>query len=107
MHRKTYPAPSKSVQRVMEYLEIVKSAQSQRGVAKRYDFVKKAMNEAQASRMISYLEDNDFIDGNDDSGYRMTKNGEIWYEILKKNRSLVALLTTELSGDRIKRWWKT
>lgn len=104
MHRKTYPPPSRSAQRVVEYLDTVKSAQARQGVAKRYDFVKKAMNEAQASRMIKYLEENDFIDGDDNRGYRMTKNGEAWYEILKKNRGLIGLLTTELSGDRIKRW---
>jgi Mn-dependent DtxR family transcriptional regulator len=99
-----YPPPSRSAQRVIEYLDIVKSAQAKQGMAKRYDFVKRAMNEAQAGRMIKYLKESDFIEGNDDDGYRMTKNGEIWYEILKKHRGLVGLLTTELSGDRIRRW---
>jgi Mn-dependent DtxR family transcriptional regulator len=104
MRRIRYPPPSRSAQRVIEYLDIVKSAQAKQGMAKRYDFVKRAMNEAQAGRMIKYLKESDFIKGNDDDGYIMTKNGEIWYEILKKHRDLVGLLTTELSGDRIRRW---
>jgi Mn-dependent DtxR family transcriptional regulator len=104
MHRKSSPPPSESSERVREYLEIVNSAQTKQGFAKRYDFLKKAMNEAQTERMIKYFKYNGLITGDDDKGYCLTKNGKDFLEILQKRSFLVGLLTRELSGKRIKRW---
>jgi Mn-dependent DtxR family transcriptional regulator len=104
MPRKAPPPPSKSAERLLGYLEIVESAQAQRGYAKRYDLFKKAMNTAYTSYVISYLKDAGFIKGDDEGGYRMTKEGEFCLEMLKKHRDLVGAFTRELAGDRIKRW---
>lgn len=103
MRRNSYPPPSKSAERVLEYLEIVKSAQDKQGFAKKWDFMKKAMNESQANRMIRNFLDWRFVSEDANGRYQMTKNGEDMLEILRK-RHLVGLLTRELSGDRIKRW---
>jgi predicted transcriptional regulator len=99
------PPPSKSSERVMEYLDIVKSAQTKRGFAKRYDILKKAMNEAYTDYIIKYLKDSGLIKGDDDEErYYMTIKGEAYLYVFKKHRDLVGLFTTELSGERIKRW---
>jgi hypothetical protein len=34
----------------------------------------------------------------------MTEKGDTMYDILKKHRDLVGILTRELSGDRRKEW---
>jgi Mn-dependent DtxR family transcriptional regulator len=99
------PPPSESANRVKEYLEIVSSAQAKQGFAKRYDFYRKAMNEAHTSHIIKYLkEDRGWIEGNDHSGYRLTKNGEDCLYVLRKHSDLIGVFTRELSGKRIKRW---
>ena len=104
MLRKSPPPLSRSAQRVMEYLDVVKSAQALRGYAKRYDFLKKAMNEAYTDYIIGYLKDNGLISEGNEGEYRLTKEGEYCLDTLKKHRNLAAIFTTELSGDRIRRW---
>jgi hypothetical protein len=51
-----------------------------------------------------YLEENGLIEGNKNDGYRKTKKGDSWHEILRKHPDLVGVLTRELSGYRTKRW---
>jgi Mn-dependent DtxR family transcriptional regulator len=53
--------------------------------------------------VIGYLEDNGLIEGSKEEGYRKTKKGEVWHDILKRHSDLVGVLTRELSGDRRKR----
>lgn len=103
MRRNRYPPPSKSAERVLEYLEMIKLAQDKEGFAKKYDFLRKAMNEAQANRMIKTFTDWGFISESADGKYHITRIGEDMLELLRK-RHLVGLLTKELSGDRIRRW---
>ena len=104
MPRKPAPPPSKSAERFKEYLEIIKKAQDKRGFAKRYDIYRRAGNEAQTDREISMLKNYFLIEGDDNAGYRLTKKGDIWLDILRKHRDLVGLLTRRLSGKRRKRW---
>jgi len=98
------PPPSKAAERLMEYLEIVRTAQAQRGKVLWYDFYRRAGNPYHTDRNISYLVEKGLITGNKDDGYTMTERGETWYDILKKHRDLVGALTRELSGDRRKEW---
>jgi hypothetical protein len=95
------PPPSKSAERIKTYLELIESGVSDRGYAKRYDILKKTMNEAQTDRIIKYLVKNRLIEEFGE-GFQLTQLGIDFLEILKKNRVLVGLLTKELSGDRIK-----
>ena len=103
MPNKRSPPPSKSSERVKEYLEIVEKAEIEKGCASGYDFLKKAMNEAQKNRMIKYLADNRLIFEAENDKYKLTEKGKALLEIMER-RELVGILTRELSGDRIKRW---
>jgi predicted transcriptional regulator len=78
--------------------------QAQRGKALWYDFYRRAGNPYQTDRTIEYLLDNGLISGNKEDGYLMTEKGDTMYDILKKHRDLVGILTRELSGDRRKEW---
>jgi predicted transcriptional regulator len=94
-------SPSKSAERIKVYLELIESSVSEKGYAKRYDILKKTMNEGQTSRIIKYLLNNRLareVEG----GYALTRDGTDFLEILRKHRNLVGLLTKELSGDRIR-----
>lgn len=104
MPRSKAPPPSKAAERLLEYLEIACTMQAQRGKALWYDFYRRAGNPYQTDRNIDYLIDNGLIKGNKEDGYLMTEKGDIWYDILKKHRDLVGILTRELSGDRRKEW---
>jgi predicted transcriptional regulator len=73
------------------------------GVAKRYDIYRRAGNESQTDRVIKYLEENGLMEGDDDSGYRLTKKGEDLHGVLKR-RDLLSLLTRDLSRDKMNRW---
>ena len=104
MPRKRVPPPSRAAERLREYLDIIKSIQVKRGYARWYDIYRKAGNQYQTDSTIKYLEENGLIKGNKTDGYRKTKKGESWHEILRKHRDLVGVLTRELSGDRRRRW---
>jgi hypothetical protein len=95
------PPPSKSAERIRIYLELIESSVLERGYAKRYDILRKTMNEAQTDRMIKYLMNNRLIEEFNE-GYRLIQRGIDFLEILRKHREIVGLLTKELSGDRIK-----
>ena len=99
MHKS--PPPSKSSERIKAYLELIETSTSERGYAKRYDILKKTMNEAQTDRMIKYLMNNRFITEIKE-GYILTQLGIDFLEVFRKNRILVGIFTKELSGDRIK-----
>ena len=98
------PPPSRAAERLKEYLDIIDSTQAKRGKTLRYDFYRRAGTQFQTDRIIDYLEENGLIEGNKTDGYRKTKKGETWHEILKKHSDLVGVLTRELSGDRRRRW---
>jgi hypothetical protein len=97
------PPPSRAAERLKEYLDIFDSARAKRGKTLRYDIYRRAGNQWQTDRVISYLEENDLIMGDKEEGYQKTEKGEIWHHILKKHSDLVGVLTRELSGDRRKR----
>lgn len=103
MSKKRSPPPSKSSVRVKIYLEMVKKAQTEKGSASSYDFLKMAMNETQKIRMIEYLLNGRLISGDEKTGYVLTKNGELYIELFR-NPLIVGQLTQELSRDRIKPW---
>lgn len=95
--------PSKSADRVMEYLEIVSSAEAKQGFAKRYDFFKKALNEAYTDFIISFLKDRRLIKGDEEKGhYWLTENGKTVLALCKEHRDLVGLFTKDLSGPRLR-----
>ena len=54
--------------------------------------------------MIIYLVENGLIVGNKTDGYKITKKGQLWHDILKNHRDLVGVLTRELSGVRRRHW---
>jgi len=97
------PPPTESADALKEYLDIINSKQAESGKAKRYDIYRRAGSEAQTDRMITYLREAGFIEGNDKDGYRKTRKGEEMHEILKR-RDLVGILTRELRGKRIIPW---
>ena len=97
------PPPSRAAERLKEYLDIFDSARAKRGKTLRYDIYRRAGNQWQTDRVISYLEENGLIRGDKEEGYQKTEKGEIWHDILKKHSDLVGVLTRELSGDRRKR----
>jgi Mn-dependent DtxR family transcriptional regulator len=98
------PPPSRAAERLKAYLDMIDSTQAKRGKTLRYDFYRRAGNQAQTDKIIGYLEENGLIEGNKTDGYRKTKKGETWHEILKRHSDLVGVLTRELSGDRRRRW---
>jgi Mn-dependent DtxR family transcriptional regulator len=104
VRRSRRPPPSRAAERLREYLDIIESMQVKRGYALWYDIYRRAGNPYQTDSTIKYLEENGLIEGNKKEGYRKTKKGESWHQILKKHRDLVGVLTRELSGDRRKRW---
>jgi Mn-dependent DtxR family transcriptional regulator len=103
MRRKRSPPPSKAAEGLKQYLDIVNSMQSERGVALRQDFYRRAGSGPQTDRVIKYLEENGLIEGSKEKGYRKTKKGEDLHQVLK-NRELTGLLTRDLSGDRRRSW---
>jgi Mn-dependent DtxR family transcriptional regulator len=104
VRRSRRPPPSRAAERLREYLDIIESMQVKRGYALWYDIYRRAGNSYQTDSTIKYLEENGLIEGNKTEGYRKTKKGESWHQILKKHRDLVGVLTRELSGVRRKRW---
>jgi predicted transcriptional regulator len=104
MPRTRTPPPSRAAERLREYLDIIELKQIKRGKALRYDIYRRAGNPYQTDSIIKYLKDNGLIKGNKKEGYKITKKGEVWHEILKKHRDLVGVLTRELSGTRRKQW---
>ena len=104
MRKRSPPPPSKSSERVKEYLEMVKIAQTEKGSASGYDFYKKAMNQAQKNRMIKYLLNNHLIREINPEEYVLTDDGEAYLNIFRTRSRLVGLLTKDLHGDRINPW---
>jgi len=102
--RDSQPPPSKSAERVIQYLEIIEKATSEKGFAKRYDIFKKAMNNAYASYVIKYLKGSGLVKGDDEEGYILSKSGRDLLDLSRKRRGLIGLLTRELSGDKIRRY---
>lgn len=100
------PQPSGSSKQLKEYLEIIAKAQESNGTARRWDVYKRAMNGAQTDRWISYMKDRKLIAGDETVGYTLTVNGKDWLEVLRKHSDLVAAFTTELTGDRMRRYDK-
>lgn len=98
------PPPSKAAERLREYLDIIATAQEQRGKALWYDVYRRAGNQYQTDSTITFLLENGLLSGNKEEGYLLTEKGRAWHDILKKHRDLVGVLTRELSGDRRKEW---
>ncbi|MFX0094082.1 MAG: hypothetical protein ACFFBD_20255 [Candidatus Hodarchaeota archaeon] len=101
MHRKHKPPPTKSADRIKDYLEIIEKKELETVKAKRYDIYRRAGSEAQTDRVIKYLLETGLISGNDKEGYKKTEMGNDLLSILKK-RELVGILTRDLSGKKIK-----
>lgn len=99
------PPPSKSLKRVIQYLEIVETATNEKGFANHYDIFKgKAMNSAYASYVIRYLKDSGFIQGDEKTGYVLSQVGKDLLYISRRHSPLLGILTQELSGDNIRRY---
>jgi Mn-dependent DtxR family transcriptional regulator len=96
------PPPSRAAERLREYLEILATAQEQRGKTLWYDVYRRAGNQYQTDQVILYLTDNGLVKGSKEEGYQLTIKGETWREILGKHSDLVGVLTRELSGERRK-----
>ena len=103
MSRRQKPPPTKSADRIKDYLEIINGKEIESGKAKRYDIYRRAGSEVQTDRDIKYLLETGLIAGTKEEGYMKTKKGNDMLSILKK-RELVGILTRELSGKRINRW---
>jgi Mn-dependent DtxR family transcriptional regulator len=104
MPRNSSPPPSRAAERLKEYLDIIQSAESQKGKALWYDVYRRAGNQTQTDHTIEYLQKNGLISGSKEDGYALTEKGHLWYDILRKHQDFVGVLTRELSGDRKKRW---
>lgn len=104
MPRTHSPPPSRAAERLKEYLEIVNTAQSQKGKAVWYDIYRRAGNQYQTNHTIEYLQNNGLISGDKEEGYTLTEKGQVWYDILRKHQDFIGVLTRELSGERKKRW---
>jgi Mn-dependent DtxR family transcriptional regulator len=104
MPRTHSPPPSRAAERLKEYLDIVNTAQAQKGKAVWYDIYRRAGNQYQTNHTIEYLHNNGLILGNKDEGYTLTEKGQVWYDILRKHQDFIGVLTRELSGERRKRW---
>jgi len=98
------PPPTKSADRLEEYLDIINSKQTKSGNAKWYDIYRRAGNVAQTDKWINYLIENGLIQGNKKDGYRKTEKGEYLHEVLKNHRDLVGILTRDLRSDRLRPW---
>lgn len=104
MPRTHSPPPSRAAERLKEYLDIVNSAQAQKGKAVWYDIYRRAGNQTQTDHTIKFLQDNGLIIGSKEEGYALTEKGSVWRDILRKHQDFVGVLTRELSGERKKRW---
>jgi hypothetical protein len=104
MPRTHSPPPSRAAERLKEYLDIVKTAQAQKGKALWYDIYRRAGNQYQTEHVIAFFAENDLISGNKETGYTMTQKGHMWHDILIKHQDFIGVLTRELSGERKKRW---
>ena len=104
MPTKSMPPPSRAAMRLKEYLDIITTAQNQKGTALWYDVYRRAGNQYQTDQTITYLQNNNLIKGNKEEGYILTEKGKIWREILRKHQDFVGVLTRELCGERKKRW---
>ncbi len=104
MPRTHSPPPSRAAERLKEYLDIIQSAETQKGKAVWYDVYRRAGNQYQTDNTIEYLQQNKLISGNKDEGFVLTEKGHIWHDILRKHQDFVGVLTRELSGERKKRW---
>ena len=81
MRRRRKPPPTKSADRIKDYLEIIDSKEIESGKAKRYDIYRRAGSEAQTDRDIKYLLETGLIVGNKKEGYIKTKKGILVYNI--------------------------
>ncbi len=104
MPKNVSPPPSRAAQRLKEYLDIIKAAETQKGKAFWYDVYRRAGNQYQTDHTIAYLQGHKLISGNKEDGYLLTEKGRVWHDILKKHQDFIGVLTRELSGDRKKRW---
>jgi Mn-dependent DtxR family transcriptional regulator len=100
--RKKSPPPSKSSERLREYLEIIDDFTNQKGAANHYDIFKRTPNSTYTNYIINYLTESGLVVGCDSEGYRLTEKGKELLGILKTRRELVGIMTQELKGDRIK-----
>ncbi len=99
---------SPSAKRIMEYLEIVRSAQKERGYAKRFDFYKKALAGGYTDKMISKLvtfalirEEVVNLTEKEEKRYYLTKRGEDYLEVYRLFPEVV-LLYNFFSGDKLR-----
>jgi Mn-dependent DtxR family transcriptional regulator len=104
MPRGKTPPPSKAAERLREYLDIISTAQEQRGKALWYDVYRRAGNQYQTDSTIAFLLENGLLSGNKEEGYLLTEKGRAWHDILKKHRDLVSVPIRELSGARREEW---
>lgn len=102
MPQHSAPTPSRAAERLREYLDIINTNQKSRGRAIWYDIYRRAGNQYLTDQVICYLSDNNLIEGNKEEGYKLTKKGVEWHDILRKHSDLIGVLTRELSGDRRK-----
>ncbi|MCW4025301.1 MAG: hypothetical protein NWF01_09750 [Candidatus Bathyarchaeota archaeon] len=77
MPKKAAPPPSRAAQRLKEYLDIIKTAEDQKGKALWYDIYRRAGNQYQTEQVIAFLAENGLISGNKEVGYVMTKKGHM------------------------------
>ena len=61
MPKKSAPPPSRAAERLKEYLDIIESAEKQKGKALWYDIYRRAGNQYQTDHTIAYLEQNGLI----------------------------------------------
>jgi hypothetical protein len=99
---------SPSAKRIMEYLEIVYSAQKRQGYAKRFDMYKKALAGGYTDRMISKLlafalirEEVVNLAEKEERRYYLTKRGEDYLEVYRLFPE-VAILYNFFSGDKLR-----
>jgi hypothetical protein len=98
------PPPSKSAERIKDYLEQIEAFSAEKGYATHFDLVRKTMNNSQADRAIKYLLKDRFIEEFGE-GYRLTETGRTFLDLLRKHRGLVGVMTQELSGDKIRPYY--
>lgn len=99
---------SPSARRIMEYLEIVNSAQKRQGYAKRFDFYKKALAGGYTDKMISKLMDFALIreeivnlEEKEEKRYYLTKRGEDYLKVYNLFPE-VAVLYNFFSGNKLR-----
>lgn len=99
---------SPSAKRIMEYLEIVNSAQENQGYAKRFDFFKKALAGGYTDRVIAKLvsfalirEEVVTLGEKDEKRYYLTKRGEDYLKVYRLFPE-VAILYNFFSGDKLR-----